>query len=210
MYVGKIRKPSDFIRELRTKGAIDLAYECMQETSKRIDDDLKNDIEELKSIRAEALEVKTSRYEQLETYLNAKKWQEADQETYRLMITAVGKDEWQRFSEDDLRNFPCDELLAIDHLWIEHSKGLYGFSVQKQIYVECGGKLDFSYPSKETWDKFCDLVAWKDMEKYLNYSDLFDKKYTIKSGHLPRGLCIDLEEDGMFVGFSRIKTCELF
>ena len=102
------------------------------------------------------------------------------------MITAIGKDEEQWFSEDDLRNFPCDELLAIDRLWVNHSDGLYGFSVQKQIYEECGGTLDFTYPNGKTWNEFCDRVAWKDKGKYLtSYSDLLNKKFIKNSGHLP-------------------------
>ena len=126
------------------------------------------------------------RYEQLEEYLKAKEWEKADRETDKLMLSAVGKESGQWLDSDDLRNFPCDELLAIDRLWVKYSNGLYGFSVQKQIYVECGGKLDFSYPSDETWNQFCDRVAWKDKGEYLtSYSDLFNKKLINNSGHLP-------------------------
>ena len=128
------------------------------------------------------------------------------------MITAVGKDEGQGFSEDDLRNFPCDELLAIDRLWVNHSDGLYGFSVQKQIYDECGGKLDFSYPSDETWNAFCDRVAWREEGKYVSYSNLFGKKFINKSGHFPffvgfRGCFCGVVGCSFLV--SRIQTCEL-
>jgi ligand-binding sensor domain-containing protein len=126
-------------------------------------------------------EERADRYQQLEEYLKAKEWRKADKETYRLMITAVGKDDGQGFSEDDFRNFPCDELLTIDRLWVKHSDGLYGFSVQKQIYEECGGKLDFTFPSNKTWNEFCDRVAWKDKGKYLtSYSDLFNKNFMRK------------------------------
>ncbi len=127
------------------------------------------------------------RYQKLERYLKNEKWQEADQETYRLMITAVGKDEGQWFSEKDLKEFPCNELLEIDRLWVKHSNGLYGFSVQKKIYVECGGKLDFSYPSDETWKKFCDRTAWKNNGEGVDYPNpFFEKKFISKEGHLPK------------------------
>lgn len=130
-------------------------------------------------------EERADRYQQLEEYLKAKEWRKADKETYRLMITAVGKDDGQGFSEDDFRNFPCDELLTIDRLWVKHSDGLYGFSVQKQIYEECGGKLDFTSPTDDTWNKFCDRVAWKIS---TSYSDAFNKNVINNSGHLP---CLD-------------------
>ncbi len=159
------------------------------------------------------------RYEQLETYLKAKEWEKADRETYRLMLSAVGKESDQLLDEEDLRNFPCDELLAIDRLWVKHSNGLYGFSVQKQIYVECGGKLDFSYPSSETWDKFCDRTAWKSNGKW-NYPDPFFKNdfmndFMNVKGHLPlSGVWRVLKSNGSREGgwdgiFSRIETCEV-
>jgi hypothetical protein len=72
-----------------------------------------------------------------------------------------------------------------------HSNGLYGFSVQKEIYVECGGILDFSYPSDETWDKFCDCTAWKSEGELVIYpKPFFDRKLMCMKGHLPRALKI--------------------
>ena len=44
---------------------------------------------------------------------------------------------------EDLRQFPCADLRVIDQLWVRYSNGRFGFSVQKQIWVEVGGKLDF-------------------------------------------------------------------
>jgi hypothetical protein len=62
----------------------------------------------------------------------------------------------------------------------------FGFSVQKQIYVECGGILDFSFPSKETWEKFCKATAWKSEDKWVTYPALFFKdNFTSVKGHLP-------------------------
>ena len=141
--------------------------------------------------RLKAEQEAKKKFQKLEEYLKNQQWQEADRETYQLMITAIGKDGGQFFSTDDLRNFPCDDLLAIDRLWVKHSDGLYGFSVQKQIYEECGGNLDFSEPSDKTWNAFCDRVAWKEEGKFVSYSNSFDKKFINNSGHLP---CIWLGE----------------
>jgi len=201
LYVSKVKKPSDLIRAALNAGATDLAFACTQETRKQIDEKIKKDLQDLEEQRilkdVEA-EVKTSRYQDLENYLEAKEWQEADNETYRLMITAVGKDKGQWFDEKDLREFPCDELLAIDRLWVKHSDGLYGFSVQKQIYVECGGKLDYSFPSDETWNKFCDRTAWKSEGKWVNYPDsFFNNNFMSVKGHLP------FEMEGM-LGLGRL------
>ena len=92
---------------------------------------------------------------------------------------------------DNIKNFPCEDLLTLDRLWVDYSKKHgyeFGFSVQKQIYVECGGKLDFSYPSNETWEKFCDRTAWKSEGKWVfgNYPDPFFKNNFMNvKGHLP-------------------------
>jgi hypothetical protein len=126
--------------------------------------------------------VQTSRYTQLENYLKNQQWYEADEETYRLMITTVGKEDGQWFEREELLEFPCEELKAIDGLWVKYSNGRFGFSVQKQIYVECGATLDGKYPGDEIWEEFGDRVGWRNEGKWL-YS--FDLKFSISS---PQGI----------------------
>jgi predicted NACHT family NTPase len=150
------------------------------------------------------------RYQKLEEYLKAKEWEKADQETDKLMLSAVGKELGQWLESDDLRNFPYDDLLAIDRLWVKYSNGLYGFSVQKQIYVECGGKLDYSSSFYRDWLNFCDRVAWQDKGKCSDdYPNFFDKKFMNKSGHLPLGWLIPMHENDWRIVFSRIETFEV-
>ncbi|MEI6332847.1 MAG: NACHT domain-containing protein, partial [Pseudanabaena sp. ELA645] len=143
MYVSKIRKPSDCIKAIRSAGVIDLAYECIQETNKRIDVDLKKDIEELKMLRDEAIRIKTSRYQQLDGYLKAREWEKAEWETDKLILSAVRKEMGESLEPNDLCNFPLDELLAIDRLWVEHSNGLYAYgSLIFERGEEIGLKLE--------------------------------------------------------------------
>ncbi|RMF68264.1 MAG: transcriptional regulator, partial [Cyanobacteria bacterium J069] len=111
-------------------------------------------------------------YTNLRNLLKVQDWYAADQETYRVMITAVGKKDGEWFTKDELLNFPCTDLKTIDRLWVKYSQGRFGFSVQKKIYVECGGKLDGNYPSDEIWNKFGDRVGWRKQNKWQNYSDL--------------------------------------
>jgi hypothetical protein len=199
LFYTSLVNPTKLLQETINRNAIDFGYQISKQSDKNwnLSGTKKKELDAVKET------IKTLRYQQLEEYLKDNKWQEADQETYRLMITTVGKDVGQGFSEDNFRNFPCEELLVIDRLWVKHSDGLYGFSVQKQIYVECGGRLDFSYPNEETWDKFCDRVAWKDKGTYLNsHPDFFDINYINKSGHLPLSVC----GGGGFVCFSELKS----
>ncbi len=137
-----------------------------------------------------------AKYVDLERYLQNGQWEEADNETYRLMITEVGKEEGQWFDPEDLLNFPCEPLRAIDELWVKHSKGRFGFSVQKDLYLKCGGIADGQY-HKEAWRKFCETNGWMKSGRYQ------DLKYEggVPEGHLP---CRDLKESVSVADVTRI------
>lgn len=135
--------------------------------------------------KTERLPQAEARYPQLAKYLKNGQWKAADYETYRIMITTVGKEERDWFTSDELLNFPCEELLAIDYLWVKHSRGQFGFSVQKEIYIQCGGVPDGTY-DKKVYEKFGDAVGWRENDEWLWYSELkFDT--SSPSGHLPGG-----------------------
>ena len=97
-------------------------------------------------------------YTRLRDLLKAGEWREADKETWEVMLRAVGRDSDDWIRSDDYRTFPCLDLRTIDRLWVTYSQGKFGFSVQKQIYVECGAKLDGKYPGDKIWYKFCERV----------------------------------------------------
>jgi serine/threonine protein kinase len=112
-------------------------------------------------------------YNNLRDLLKAQNWEEADKETYEVMIKAVGKKSGDSFTSDELLNFPCQDLRTIDHLWVEYSKGRFGFSVQKEIYLSVGGKLrSYEY---EAFLRFYETVGWGGSIKYN----------TSTQGHLP-------------------------
>ena len=131
-------------------------------------------------------------YTKLRDLLKAQKWKEADRETYRLMITIVGRKEGDYCRQEDLLNFPCKDLKTIDRLWVQASQGRYGFSVQKEIYVRCGAKLDGEYPGDEIWRKFGTEVGWRVNNEWQDYDDLTWNSIHVP-GHLP---C-----DGFRLGF---------
>ncbi|MGV0029329.1 GUN4 domain-containing protein [Phormidesmis priestleyi] len=173
---GGLVNPGGLIREMVRRGATDLAYVCWQEMTKRIDPAL---VEELRALKKE---VQSSRYQRLEELLKNQRWEEADDETYRLMIKTVGKDEGQWFEREELLNFSCEELLGIDRLWVKYSGGRFGFSVQKELYLECGGIADGKY-HREAIDRFYDTIGWT---KYDFDSVDFDT--AAPRGHLPTGV----------------------
>jgi hypothetical protein len=151
-------------------------------------------------------------YTRLRDLLKAGQWREADKETYEVMIRAVGKKSGEWFSSEELLNFPCTDLRTIDGLWVKYSQGKFGFSVQKQIYVECGAQLDGKYPGDKIFNEFCDRVGWRKGGKDRTYSDLKADLSLSPTGEFPdwgggwfRGVSF---WGGIWV-FSRIETCKL-
>ncbi len=123
-------------------------------------------------------------YTKLRDLLKARKWKEADQETYKVMLEVANRvsERWLRV--EDIDNFPCDDLRTIDQLWVHYSNGKFGFSVQKKIYVdELGGTRDYN---EKIWCEYCDRVGWREGGSYVSYSDLtFELLDTTPVGHLP-------------------------
>jgi hypothetical protein len=203
LYAAQV-KPTQLIRQMLSQGATDLAYTCWQDTTKQLDPTLETELKALGQA------VTTSRYQQLEQYLQNGQWRDADNETHRLMITTVGKEKGQWFDEEDLLNFPCEDLKAIDGLWVKYSNGKFGFSVQKQIYKECSAKLDGKYPGNKIWFEFCDRVGWRKDGNNPNYYDLKANPSFSPTGEFPAlgGLgLITREKRGCL--FSRTATCKL-
>ncbi|GER41655.1 tetrapyrrole-binding family protein [Striga asiatica] len=77
----------------------------------------------------------------LEQYLSSKNFRQADEETRRLLIALAGEAAIRRgyvfFSE--VQFILAGDLRAIDGLWREHSKGRYGYSVQRRIWKKAKG-----------------------------------------------------------------------
>lgn len=161
-------------------------------------------------------------YTRLRDLLKAQDWRAAGNETYKVMLRAVGKKSGQWFTRNELLNFPCTDLRTIDRLWVKYSQGKFGFSVQKKIYVECGAKLDGLYPGDKIWKEFCDRVSWRKYLSYLNYSNLQANPSLSPTGEFPSmeylGVLfvgsVDVLEGSFgdwvgFVLFSRMETCKL-
>jgi serine/threonine protein kinase len=88
-------------------------------------------------------------YTQLGDLLANQKWQEADIETQRVM-QKIAKGPLYASS---LKKFPCQGLRTIDQLWITHSYGRFGFSVQRQMR-EKSGRLNFAHAWPTTIENF--------------------------------------------------------
>jgi hypothetical protein len=149
-------------------------------------------------------------YTRLRDLLKSGEWKQADQETYRLMITTVGKEEGKWFDRADLENFPCEDLKTLDQLWVKYSNGKWGFSVQKKIWQECGSPMTYN----DEWEKFGDRVGWRKDGNWIEKHDFTFDLQLSPPGEFPIvvfgfiwGLGVGLGYCGFL--FSRAETCEL-
>ena len=122
-------------------------------------------------------------YTRLRDLLATGEWKEADRETFKVMLKAARREKEGWFDTNSIENFPCDDLRTIDQLWVKYSQGRFGFSVQKKIWLEVGGKVDY-----DTECKLGDRVGWRKRRKgrkgWLEYDDL---TFNLEAprGHLP-------------------------
>ncbi|MGJ3245045.1 MAG: GUN4 domain-containing protein [Elainellaceae cyanobacterium] len=123
-------------------------------------------------------------YTRLRDLLKAQNFKDADKETYLRMLEAVGRGKGDWIREEELLNFPCADLKTIDRLWVKYSDGRFGFSVQKEIYVQCEGKLDGTYPGDNIWYEFSDRVGWRVKNSWIAYWDVTFNT-SAPRGHLP-------------------------
>ncbi|MFO7145228.1 GUN4 domain-containing protein, partial [Arthrospira sp. PCC 8006] len=124
-------------------------------------------------------------YTQLNRLLKSGQWKAADQETAKMMLAVARQTQRGYLYEDDIKNFPCEDLRIIDGLWVKHSNGHFGFSVQKQIYINCGGKPDGRYPGDTIVYRFADEVGWRVGGSWRQWKDYTFSPRAAKEGHLP-------------------------
>jgi GUN4-like/Caspase domain len=118
-------------------------------------------------------------YTRLRDLLAAKKWKEADEETARVMLQVANRKEEGWLNVESINNFPSEDLRTIDRLWIRYSNNRFGFTVQKEVWEELGGRVD-----SDTEKMIGDRVGWRKAGEWVNYSDL-NFSLDAPRGHLP-------------------------
>ncbi len=116
-------------------------------------------------------------YTKLQELLAAKKWNEADIETYTFMLKISEREEERWLEDKDIKRFPRQDLRITDNLWEKYSGGKFGFSVQKRIWQD----------AKEDYKRFGDRVGWLVNlvnSEWLKYED-YNFSLSAPDGHLP-------------------------
>lgn len=119
-------------------------------------------------------------YQPLQELLIAKNFQEADKLTQKYLCALVEKHtkkskQWLYFT--DINFIPVNELFIIDLLWKTYSKGKFGFSVQKKIWVKYNNR----------WDKLWEKIKWSEIATgtMKRYPQEFIWTIDAPEGHLP-------------------------
>jgi len=145
-----------------------------------------------------------SHHQNLKDLLIAQNWQEADLETKRLTFQINSEDlkidsglSIRKALIPKIKAFSTEELEEIDRLWVEHSNGHFGFSVQWQSYQDILAEekelgkaiVKEKYPIVGRWTSMSALAIVLGWLSAGAYEWAFDREtiYSIESpkGHLP-------------------------
>jgi GUN4-like/ARM-like repeat domain, GUN4-N terminal len=116
-------------------------------------------------------------YSPIQQLLAVQDFQAADRITLQKMCelagTAAVQRKWLYFTEVD--NFPVTDLQTINALWVVHSEGKFGFSVQREIWLGLG----------KNWDNLWTKIGWKKGNNWTRYPNEFTWDLNAPRGHLP-------------------------
>jgi hypothetical protein len=116
-------------------------------------------------------------YSGLQKLLARQDFQAADKLTTEKLCELAGADavqrKWIYFTE--VEQLPTEDLHTIDKLWLLHSDGKFGFSIQREMWLGMN----------KNWDKLWPKIGWKEGNNWTRYPGAFTWDLTAPRGHLP-------------------------
>nr|YP_010850348.1 hypothetical protein Ycf53 [Lophurella caespitosa]WGH13163.1 hypothetical protein Ycf53 [Lophurella caespitosa] len=117
-------------------------------------------------------------YQNLQNLLINKKFEEADKLTQQCLCEIVkiktnNQKSWLYFT--DIQFIPKEDLFILDLLWKIYSKGKFGFSIQKKIWIK----------NNKKWDKLWEKIDWLKKGVMKRYPQEFMWTIDAPEGHLP-------------------------
>lgn len=116
-------------------------------------------------------------YSPLQALLTQQDFQAADRLTLEKMCELAGdlavQRKWLYFTE--VEKFPATDLQTINLLWLVHSEGKFGFSVQRELWLSAG----------KNWEKLWYQIGWKNGNNWTRYPQEFTWSLDAPRGHLP-------------------------
>ena len=121
------------------------ALRCQREDSERMrqeelqrqrEQELRQELMRQRLLSFPSAEGMQPEYRKLNKLLLAQEWYKANNLTQQIMLKLAHKEiAW--LTVYDINNYPCEDLQTIDDLWVYHSKGKFGFTVQKELWMKC-------------------------------------------------------------------------
>lgn len=116
-------------------------------------------------------------YAPLQALLAKQEFQAADRLTLEKLCELAGdlamQRKWLYFTE--VGSFPTTDLQTINALWLVHSEGKFGFSVQRDLWLAAG----------KNWEKLWYQIGWKVGNNWTRYPQEFTWSLEAPKGHLP-------------------------
>jgi hypothetical protein len=139
-------------------------------------------------------------YTPLRELLQQKKWKEADDITFKLMLASAKyqNPDWKNrdwLDEKDINSFACEDLKFIDRLWSEYSNNQLGLSAQLKFWNDAKNN---STTIIEAYRQFAQWVQWippsgpSSGSSYISSDDI--KYANPPQGHLPVQITYPLGE----------------
>jgi len=131
---------------------------------------------------------------ELKEALSFGQWQEGDRLTNKIILELAAKDKIAKLTAADINQISCNVWMAIDQEWMQASNNRFGWTVQKQVWQNLGGKLiyteDTYWQFADTYERFANYIGWR-KPRWLNLglSPKIWRKYEnlIFAIHAPRG-----------------------
>ena len=125
-------------------------------------------------------------YTKLRDLLDKKEFGKADLETKRKILWVARREKYGWLDFGNILDFPSKDLRTINQLWLVASKGKFGFSVQKKIWIDLGGKP--RQYDHNVFKRFREKVEWGE-----NKAICFEQRAA--KGHLPLGMYVIVGRD---------------
>ena len=138
--------------------------------------------------RFKSVKGRKSDYQKLDDLLAVQKWREADALTRELMLKAANCIDSGYLNTDNINAFPREDLGTINQLWVNRSNNKFGFSIQKKLWLDCGGEIgQYDY---DIFEKFATKIGWyapqsKYWKTYAEFIDDIKNNKTAIPASLP-------------------------
>lgn len=165
----------------------------------------------------------------LKRLLQNQNFREADIETRKILLHLSGRTQEGVLRDIDIKNISCQDFREIDNLWVRHSKGRFGYSIQRQIWKKHGLEIetelvltpDDPYRAAYNLDKgFPVEVGWWwedkrfgeiDLQAPVAYKRFYQLNFTLRApiGHLPTHLrTVNRNSDGTIINNKKFSSID--